>query len=130
MITNTYPQYEPKTDWDKQLKKDMNIRDLQGKYPHGCICCGTLYTKDKFSNLVNSHFKTKKHLDKCLTPAQNKFETDFRCVNDINMAYEESCRENRKLKRINYELFEKIQNLEKQLSYFVTPNNINLIDLK
>jgi len=55
------PNYEPKTDWEHQTKVNMNIRDLQGKYPNGCQCCGNIYTKDKFSILVNSHFKTKKH---------------------------------------------------------------------
>ena len=61
MITNVYPKYEPKTNWEYQTKVNMNIRDLQGKYPNGCQCCGNIYTRDKFSILVNSHFKTKKH---------------------------------------------------------------------
>jgi len=40
-----------------------------------------------------------------MEPAIVTFENEFRSVNDINTAYEESCRENRKLKRLNYELF-------------------------
>ena len=129
MITNVYPKYEPKTDWENQTKVNMNIRDLQGKYPNGCQCCGNIYTKDKFSILVNSHFKTKKHQKLCMEPANATFENDFRCVNDINTAYEESCRENRQLKRLNYELFQKIKNLEEQLNIYKFPGNTNLIDL-
>lgn len=46
MLTNVYPNYEPKTDWDNQIKKDLNIRDLQSMYPNGCICCGNIYPKE------------------------------------------------------------------------------------
>ncbi len=129
MITNVYPSYEPKTDWENQKKIDMNIRDLQGKFPNGCRCCGNIYTRDKFSILVSSHFKTKKHNKLCLEPSNRSFETDFREVNDINVAYEESCKENRQLKRLNYELFEKIKNLEKQLNIYTGSGSINIIDL-
>ena len=65
----------------------------------------------------------------CMDPANATFENDFRCVNDINTAYEESCRENRQLKRLNYELFQKIKNLEEQLSIYKSPGDTNLIDL-
>ena len=38
-IVEVLPNYEPKID-DKQFKKiDLNIRDLQQRYPNGCICC-------------------------------------------------------------------------------------------
>ena len=129
MITNVYPSYEPKTDWENQKKVDMNIRDLQGKFPNGCQCCGNIYTRNKFSILVSSHFKTKKHKKLCLEPSNVSFETNFREVNDINVAYEESCKENRQLKRLNYELFEKIKNLEKQLNIYTGSGSVNLIDL-
>lgn len=129
MLTNVYPNYEPKTDWDNQIKKDLNIRDLQSMYPNGCICCGNIYPKEKFSVLVSSHFRTKKHMRLCLEPANEQFKSDFRSANDMNVAYEEACRENRKLKKINYELFEKIKHLEKQLTTYRNPETINLIDL-
>jgi predicted RNase H-like nuclease (RuvC/YqgF family) len=64
-----------------------------------------------------------------MEPAIVTFENDFRSVNDINTAYEEICRENRQLKRINYELYQKIKNLEEQLSVYKFPGDTNLIDL-
>ena len=50
MITNVYPKYEPKTDWENQTKVNMNIRDLQGKYPNGCQCCGNISTTIYYRN--------------------------------------------------------------------------------
>ena len=64
-----------------------------------------------------------------MEPANATFENDFRSVNDINTAYEETCRENRQLKRLNYELFQKNKNLEQQLNIYKFPGDTNLIDL-
>ena len=126
MLTNSYPDYESKTDWTNQCKIDMNIRDLQAKYPTGCKCCGIIYNKEKFSTLVNSHFKTNKHKKLCIQPQNNRFQTDFKDVNDINVAYEEKCKENKILKKLNYEYK---QDLDKLNNILYSPATFNLIDI-
>ena len=108
------------------MGEDMNIRDLQFKYPNGCKCCGIIYRKDKFSTLVNSHFRTNKHKKLCINPANYKFKLDFKEVNDINIAYEEKCKENRVLKKLNYEYKHELDKLKET---FNSPKCINLIDI-
>tara|TARA_B100000287_G_C20651060_1_gene786937 strand:+ start:1184 stop:1570 length:387 start_codon:yes stop_codon:yes gene_type:complete len=128
MLTNII-KYEPKTDWENNRKIDMNIRDLQEKYPSGCNCCGKFYAKSDFSKLISSHFKTKKHHTKCLQIANEKFIEDFREISDINKDFEEKCKENRYLKQLVYELREENKQLKTELSIFLTPKCINLIDI-
>lgn len=128
MLTNII-QYEPKTDWENHRKIDMNIRDLQEKYPNGCNCCGNFYSKCDFYRLVSSHFKTKKHLKKCVQIADEKFKTDFKEVSDINRDFEEKCKENRYLKQMNYELREENKQLRNEISKSVIPICKNLIDI-
>ena len=55
-------------------KVDLNIRDLQNKYPNGCICCGTTFYPRKFSSMIASHFNTTKHKKRCLYPANQLFK--------------------------------------------------------
>lgn len=128
MLTNII-KYEPKTDWENNRKVDMNIRDLQEKYPNGCNCCGKFYAKCDFYRLVSSHFKTKKHLTKCVQIADEKFQTDFKDVSDIYKDFEEKCKENRYQKQMIYELREENKDLKDSLGKFQTPNSENLIDI-
>jgi hypothetical protein len=128
MLTNII-NYEPKTDWENNRKVDMNIRDLQEKYPNGCNCCGKFYSRSDFSRMVASHFKTKKHYEKCLQIANEKFKTDFREVSDINRDFEQKCKENRYLKQMVYELKEENIQLKNEISKFYVPKCANLIDI-
>ena len=128
MLTNII-NYEPKTDWENNCKVNMNIRDLQEKYPNGCNCCGKFYGRSDFSRMVASHFKTKKHYEKCLRIADEKFKTDFKEVSDINRDFEEKCKENRYLKQMVYEQREEIKDLKNQVYKLLTPVSKNLIDI-
>lgn len=128
MLTNVV-KYEPKTDWEKHCKVDMNIRDLQEKYPSGCYCCNKFYSRTEFSKLVSSHFKTKKHISKCLQIADEKFISDFKQVSDINRDFEEKCKEIRYLKQMLYESREENIALKKELSSYCVPIYKNLIDI-
>jgi len=127
MLTNII-KYEPKTDWENHCKVDMNIRDLQQKYPNGCNCCGKFYNKSDFYRLVSSHFKTKKHQTNCLHPADEKFKTDFKSVSDIHQDFEEKCKENRYLKQMIYELRDENKKLKDEVSLFQCKRSENLID--
>jgi hypothetical protein len=128
MLTNII-NYEPKTDWENNCKVNMNIRDLQEKYPNGCNCCGKFYGRSDFSRMVASHFRTKKHYEKCLRIADEKFKTDFKEVSDINRDFEEKCKENRYLKQMVYEQREEIKDLKNQVYKLLTPVSKNLIDI-
>ena len=128
MLTNII-NYEPKTDWENNRKIDMNIRDLQEKYPNGCNCCGKFYSKNEFSRLVSSHFKTKKHKTKCLDISNEKFISDFRSVTDINRDFEEKCKEIRYCKTIIFDLRRENKELKDELSKYYTPRYTNLIDI-
>ena len=129
MLSNII-NYEPKTDWDNHCKIDMNIRDLQEKYPNGCQCCGKFYIRSDFSRLVSSHFKTKKHFTRCLEIANEKFKTDFKDVADIHKDFEEKCKENRYLKQMIYELREELSQCKLELYKFHCKPSKNLIDLE
>ena len=113
-LTNSIPDYEPKTDWKDFKKVDMNIRDLQQNYVHGCKCCGNIYNPGRYSALIQ-HFKTQKHKKLCLDSANQTFSSDMNEANDMNTAYEEKCKENRKLKQLNYNYKEEINMLKKEL---------------
>ena len=128
MLTNII-NYEPKTDWQKHRKVDMNIRDLQEKYPNGCNCFGKFYAKSDFYRLVSSHFKTKKHQTKCVDIFNEKFLSDFKEVSDINSDFEEKCKENRYLKTLIYELRQENKELKTEISKYHAPNYKNLIDV-
>lgn len=145
-IIEITPNYEPKINEDNTEKIDLNIRDLQIKYPNGCLCCGTIYYPRKFSSMISSHFNTQKHKKKCLYPANQLFKEEFGASNNLKDAFENKCKESREEKKLlheyrnelkklkitnesllqlNIELQKKITNLEKK-------NHIkceNLIDL-
>jgi hypothetical protein len=76
-IIEVLPNYETKINEDNTEKIDLNIRDLQNKYPNGCICCGTTFYPKKFSSMIASHFNTSKHKKKCLWPANQLFKEEF-----------------------------------------------------
>lgn len=114
MLSTICPNYEPVTNWVNHEKVDMNIRELQTKYPNGCKCCGNIYMRSDFSRMISSHFVTKKHKKNVLIPANEEFHTDFSDINDINKAYEEKCRENRNLKQLNYEYLQDNKDLMKK----------------
>jgi len=124
-LTNSIPDYEPKTDWKDFKKIDMNIRDLQQNYIHGCKCCGNIYNPGRYSVLIQ-HFKTNKHKKTTLDPANEMFSRDMNVANDINTAYEEKCKENRKLKQLNYNYKEEILMLRNELDK-LKPDLISLI---
>mgnify|MGYP003660919736 CR=1 FL=1 len=63
-LTNTIPDYEPKTDWKDFKKIDMNIRDLQQNYVHGCKCCGNIYNPGRYSVLMILTRHMKKNVKK------------------------------------------------------------------
>lgn len=105
-------KYQPKSNFDKFIKEDLSHSELKKKYPTGCICCDKLYTPTEYSKMISQHFKTKKHQKNVIDPANLLFYNDFKNSNDINQLYEEKCKENRILKKVNYEYSEKIKELE------------------
>ena len=107
-MINVLPIYEPKIDEITMTKIDLNIRDLQDKYSHGCICCGTIFYPKKFSSMISSHFNTIKHKKKCINPNNQEFKQDFGCSNNLHEAFENKCKENRNLKKLNYEYKDEI----------------------
>ena len=107
-IINVLPIYEPKIDEITMTKIDLNIRDLQDKYSHGCICCGTIFYPKKFSSMISSHFNTIKHKKKCINPNNQEFKQDFGSSNNLHEAFENKCKENRNLKKLNYEYKDEI----------------------
>lgn len=124
-LVNIIPDYEPKTDWKDFKKVDMNIIDLKQNYTHGCKCCGNIYNPNRYSALIQ-HFKTQKHKKLTLDIANQTFSSDMNKANDINAAYEEKCKENRKLKQLNYNYKEEITMLRNELDK-LRPNLINLL---
>lgn len=113
-LTNSIPEYEPKTDWKDFKKVDMNIIDLKHNYIHGCKCCGIIYNPSRYSSLIQ-HFKTQKHKKLTLDAANETFLSDMKEANDMNISYEEKCKENRKLKQLNYNYKEEINMLRREL---------------
>ena len=111
-LINVLPLYEPKIDELTMTKIDLNIRDLQNKYPSGCICCGTVFYPKKFSSMISSHFNTIKHKKKCINPNNQEFKQDFGCSNNLHEAFENKCKENRNLKKLNYEYKEEIKKIK------------------
>lgn len=146
-LIETLPTYEPKINSDASEIVNLNIRDLQNKYPNGCICCGTLFIPQKYSSMISQHFKTKKHEKMCIKPKNEIFKNEFGNSQNIIEAFDNKCKEIRELKKLNHEykseldiiikkhdLLEtlnlKLQN--KLLNYNNNNNNVqveNLIDL-
>ena len=111
-LINVIPNYEPKLDESLFEKVDLNIRDLQNKFPNGCICCGNTYLPRKYSTMISSHFNTKKHKKLCLGPANIDFKNNFGNSKDLQDAFDNKCKENRELKKLNYEYKNEIDKLK------------------
>ena len=111
-ITVVLPNYSPKINETYTEKVDLNIRDLQNKYPNGCICCGNTYTPKKYSSLISQHFNTAKHKKKCLIPANLEFKDDYGASISIQDAYDDKCKEVRELKKLNYKYKDELDDLK------------------
>ena len=141
LIIEVLPNYEPKIDINNKEKVDLNIRDLQNKYPNGCICCGNTFYPKKYSSLIAQHFNTQKHKKRCLLPANKLFQEELGINNNIVEAFENKCKENRELKKLNYKYKEELDNINFKYSNLIKLNIklqerliqpaklINLIDL-
>ena len=112
------PTYEPKIDERSMTRIDLNIRDLQAKYPNGCICCGTTFIPKKFSNMISGHFNTVKHKKKCIIPSNQEFKQEFGISNNLNDAFDNKCKEVRDLKKLNYEYKQEIEKLQMKIDRF------------
>ena len=113
-IIEVLPNYEPKIDELNTAKIDLNIRDLQKKYPNGCICCGNTYLPKKYSSLISQHFNTNKHKRICLQPQNELFKQDYGSSNTLNDAFDKKCKENRYLKKLNYDYKDELDKLKKK----------------
>jgi hypothetical protein len=145
-IIEIIPNYEPKINENNTEKVDLNIRDLQNKYPNGCICCGTTFYPRKFSSMISSHFNTAKHKKKCLYPANQLFKEEFGSSSNLKEAFDNKCKELREEKKLAYQYkdeldklkfkFESLEKLniklQERISDILNPKNVvceNLIDL-
>jgi hypothetical protein len=145
-IIEIIPNYEPKINENNIEKVDLNIRDLQNKYPNGCICCGTTFYPRKFSSMIASHFNTAKHKKKCLYPANQLFKEEFGSSSNLKEAFDNKCKELREEKKLAYQYkdeldklkfkFESLEKLniklQERISDILNPKNVvceNLIDL-
>ena len=111
-IIEIIPNYEPKINENNTEKVDLNIRDLQNKYPNGCICCGTTFYPRKFSSMISSHFNTTKHKKKCLYPANQLFKEEFGSSNNLTEAFDIKCKELRESKKIAYQYKDELDKLK------------------
>ena len=108
----TLPIYETKINEANTEKVDLNIRDLQKKYPNGCICCGTTFNPKKYSSMISQHFNTAKHKKKCLYPENELFKQDLGLCNNFQEAFDSKCKELRELKKLNYDYKQEIDNIK------------------
>lgn len=113
-IIEVLPNYEPKINETNTEKIDLNIRDLQNKFPIGCICCGTTFYPKRYSGMIASHFNTAKHKKKCLYPANRLYKEEFGSSNNLNEAFDNKCKELREIKKLNYEYKEELDNMRKK----------------
>ena len=114
-IILTLPPYEPKINENNTEKVDLNIRDLQEKYPHGFTCCGTTFPPGKFYQMRASHIHTAKHKKKCLNPANQLFKEEFGSSSNLKEAFENKCKEVRELKKLVYEYKEELDKTKYEL---------------
>lgn len=113
-IIEVLSNYEPKINETNTEKIDLNIRDLQNKFPIGCICCGTTFYPKRYSGMIASHFNTAKHKKKCLYPANKLYKEEFGSSNNLNEAFDNKCKELREIKKLNYEYKEELDNMRKK----------------
>jgi hypothetical protein len=113
-IIEGIPNYEAKINEFNTEKIDLNIRDLQNKFPNGCICCGTTFYPKKYSSMIASHFNTEKHKKKCLYYANKLYKEEFGSSNNLNEAFDNKCKELREIKKLNYEYKDELDNIRKK----------------
>ena len=111
-IIEILPTYEPKINENNTEKIDLNIRDLQNKYPNGCMCCGTTFYPKKYSSMIASHFNTAKHKKKCLYPANQLFKEEFGSSNNLKEAFDSKCKELREEKKIAYQYKDELDKIK------------------
>lgn len=129
------PNYEPKINSDATEIVNLNIRDLQNRYPNGCICCGTLFIPKKYSSMISQHFKTKKHEKSCIKPKNDSFKNDFGNSENIIEAFDNKCKEVRQLKKLNHQYkneldmlikkYDLLESLNVKLQNKLLNNNVN-----
>ena len=124
-LIEVLPDYEPKLNETMTEKIDLNIRDLQVKYPNGCTCCGNTYLPRKYSSMIASHFNTKKHKKLTLTPSNILFKNDYGNSDNLTDAFDKKCKENRELKKLNHEYKDELDSINKKYKSLETLN-INL----
>lgn len=122
-IIEITPIYEPKINENNTEKVDLNIRDLQNKYPNGCICCGTTFYPRKFSSMIASHFNTAKHKKKCLYPANQLFKEEFGSSNNLKEAFDNKCKELREEKKLAYQYKDELDKMKLKCE---TLENLNI----
>ena len=113
-LIEVLPLYEPKINDMNTEKIDLNIRDLQSKYPNGCTCCGTTFYPKKYSSMIASHFNTNKHKKRCISIANASFKEEFGTANNLSEAFDKKCKELREIKKLNYEYKEELDKLKKK----------------
>ncbi len=111
-IVEVLTTYEPKINENNTEKIDLNIRDLQNKYPNGCICCGTTFYPKKYSSMIASHFNTAKHKKKCLYPANQLFKEEFGSSNNLKEAFDNKCKELREEKKLAYQYKDELDKIK------------------
>lgn len=111
-LIEVLPEYEPKINETNTEKIDLNIRDLQNKYPNGCHCCGTTFYPRKFSSMIASHFNTAKHKKKCLYPANQLFKEEFGSSNNLTEAFDTKCKELRESKKLAYQYKDELNKVQ------------------
>jgi len=121
-LIENLPIYEPKINENNNEKIDLNIRDLQNKYPNGCICCGTTFYPRKFSSLISSHFNTAKHKKKCIYQANQLFKEEFGSANNLTEAFDSKCKELRSQKKLTHLYKDELENLKFKLQTVETLN--------
>jgi hypothetical protein len=113
-IINIIPNYEPKISDETFNIVDLNIRDLQKKYKYGCICCGNTYLPSKYYQLISQHFNTKKHNRLCLEPAIENLKNNYGDSSNYANAFEIKCKENRELKKLNYNYKQELDKIKEK----------------
>lgn len=108
-LIEVLPIYEPKIDEANNEKVDLNIRDLQNKYPNGCTCCGTIFHVKKYSSMISSHFNTIKHKKKCIFLENKIFKQETGYSISLADALDNKIKENRALKKLNYEYKDELE---------------------
>ena len=111
-IIEVLTTYEPKINENNTEKIDLNIRDLQNKYPNGCMCCGTTFYPKKYSSMIASHFNTAKHKKKCLYPANQLFKEEFGSSNNLKEAFDNKCKELREEKKLAYQYKDELDKIK------------------